>query len=80
MSKPKIPQKVPYGVEVKPGEYWWCACGESQNQPFCDGSHKGTGFQPVVVNVEEKKTIWFCGCKHTKNQPFCDGNHKNIED
>ncbi len=80
MSKPKIPQKTPYGIEVEPGEYWWCACGESKNQPFCDGSHKGTSFQPVMVNIAEKKTVWFCGCKHTKNQPFCDGNHKNIED
>ncbi len=76
--KPKIAQKEPYGVECEPGQHWWCACGRSQNQPFCDGSHKGTGFSPVMVEIEEKKTVWLCGCKHTGTQPFCDGTHKNV--
>ncbi|RMI14265.1 MAG: CDGSH iron-sulfur domain-containing protein, partial [Calditrichaeota bacterium] len=65
MAEPKIAQKSPFGVELEPGDYWWCACGRSQNQPFCDGSHKGTEFKPVHFHLEEKKTVWLCGCKHT---------------
>jgi CDGSH-type Zn-finger protein len=78
MAGPKIAQKEPYGQELEAGKYWWCACGHSNNQPFCDGSHKGTGFQPVKIVIEEKKKVWFCGCKHTGNKPFCDGTHKKI--
>jgi CDGSH-type Zn-finger protein len=78
MSEPVIAQKYPYALELEPGQYWWCACGCSANQPFCDGSHKGTEFTPVVFAVEEVKKVWLCGCKHTKNQPFCDGTHKSL--
>jgi len=56
----------------------WCACGHSDNQPFCDGSHKGTGITPVAYTPEQAGTLYFCGCKHTGSQPLCDGTHKNL--
>ena len=63
-------------AEVEKGKsYYWCACGKSKNQPFCDGSHKGTEFSPVEYKAEETKKKFFCSCKQTDNQPFCDGSH-----
>lgn len=79
MSEAKIAQKEPYAAELEAGTYYWCACGRSQNQPFCDGSHKETSFEPVAFEVDEKKTVYLCGCKQTGGQPFCDGTHKSIE-
>lgn len=78
MTDPKIAQRGPYREEVEPGNYAWCACGLSKTQPLCDGSHKGTEFKPVVIKIEEKKTVAWCGCKHTKNPPFCDGSHGKL--
>ena len=78
MTDPECPQKAPYVMEVEPGNYAWCACGRSQTQPYCDGSHKGTGFSPVVVQVEETCTKAWCGCKRTGSQPFCDGTHGTL--
>lgn len=78
MSEARIAQKEPYAVELEPGTYHWCACGRSQNQPFCDGSHKETSLEPVAFEVEEKKTVYLCGCKQTGGQPFCDGTHNDI--
>ena len=75
---PIICDTKPLGVEVEPGKHFWCACGKSSSQPFCDGSHKGTGIQPVMIEVEEKKKLWFCQCKHTGNPPLCDGSHKEL--
>ncbi len=76
---PDIPQKSPYAVEVKAGKcYYWCACGKSKNQPFCDGAHQGSAFSPVAYKAEENKTVYFCGCKHSANQPFCDGAHSKL--
>lgn len=68
----------PIGVDVKEGEtYFWCSCGQSTNQPFCDGTHKGSSFTPVKYTAEESKKVFFCACKATKNPPLCDGSHKN---
>ena len=68
----------PLALEVEAGTYWWCACGRSSSQPFCDGAHKGTGLQPVKYEVAEKKTVWWCQCKQTGNPPLCDGAHKTL--
>jgi CDGSH-type Zn-finger protein len=74
-----IAQKAPFAVALEAGKaYFWCACGRSKSQPFCDGSHKGTSFVPTKVTVEESKTAYLCGCKHSKNGAFCDGTHKSI--
>ena len=78
MSEPNIPQKSPYVQEMAPGKYAWCACGKSANQPFCDGSHRGSGFNPVITEITESKTVSWCGCKHTDNPPFCDGSHNGV--
>ncbi|RLL50511.1 glutamate synthase [Mariprofundus sp. EBB-1] len=79
MSKPVIAAKFPKGVELKAGEeYHWCACGRSKNQPFCDGSHRGTDFTPVAFKAETSEEAYLCMCKHTKNPPYCDGSHKNL--
>ena len=76
---PEIAQKDPYAVEVEEGKtYFWCACGRSQNQPFCDGSHKVTDINPVKYAAEASKKVFFCGCKHTGNQPLCDGTHNKL--
>jgi CDGSH-type Zn-finger protein len=75
MLEPVIAQKSPFVQKVEPGTYWWCACGKSKGQPFCDGSHKGTGFTPKKVEITEARTVAWCGCKHTENAPFCDGSH-----
>jgi CDGSH-type Zn-finger protein len=75
----KIAQKGPYPVAVEAGKaYFWCACGRSTNQPFCDGSHRGTGFSPVKYEATESKTVYFCGCKHTASAPICDGTHSKL--
>ena len=79
MTEPIPAQKAPYGVTVENGkQYWRCACGRSQNQPFCDGSHKGTGLTPVGYTATATEQKWFCGCKHSGSKPFCDGTHKNL--
>lgn len=73
-----IAQKAPFGKELEPGQYWWCACGKSANQPFCDSSHKGSEFKPLKFETTETKQVWLCGCKHTTTAPFCDGTHKTL--
>ncbi|MEQ3707973.1 MAG: CDGSH iron-sulfur domain-containing protein [Tateyamaria sp.] len=79
MTTPKIAQKAPYPVDVEAGKsYFWCACGQSANQPFCDGSHKDTGINPQKYTAEESKKVFFCGCKASENKPLCDGSHSKL--
>lgn len=78
MAEPKIADKRPQVLELDPGEYFYCACGESSKQPFCDGSHAGTDFRPMAFKVEEKKRYAICCCKRTGNSPFCDGTHSGL--
>jgi CDGSH-type Zn-finger protein len=66
-------------VDVEAGrDYFWCACGRSSQQPFCDGAHKGSGFTPLKYHAEQTKTLYFCGCKQTATPPLCDGQHKQL--
>lgn len=78
MTKPAITQKGPFVVDLKPGTYWWCACGRSKNQPFCDGSHKGSEFALVKFKLSEAQSVALCGCKHTDKPPFCNGLHNRL--
>jgi len=66
----------PIEKELEPGTYYWCSCGKSKTAPFCDGSHKGTGKEPLAFEVKEKKKVWLCACGKTKTPPFCDGAHQ----
>jgi len=76
---PIIAQEAPYPTEVEAGKsYFWCACGRSNNQPFCDGSHKGTGLAPTKYEATESKRVFFCGCKQSAKSPLCDGTHKDL--
>ena len=79
MTEPTIAQKAPYATNVEAGKtYYWCACGKSANQPFCDGSHKGSGFAPKPFTAEKDGPAYLCGCKQSKNAPFCDGSHRAL--
>jgi CDGSH-type Zn-finger protein len=78
MNEPLMAAKSPANLVLEPGTYFWCACGRSQNQPFCDGSHRGTGFSPVLFKIEEKQEVWLCQCKHSQKKPFCDGTHQTL--
>jgi len=79
MSKPDIAQKSPYPIDVEAGKnYFWCACGKSSKQPFCDGSHKDTEFAPVKYTAEKDGKVFFCGCKATGKTPLCDGSHSKL--
>lgn len=78
MSNINIPQKKPYIVKESAGQKYWCACGKSKNQPYCDGSHTGSGIEPIAYNIEADKKIAWCGCKHSNKKPICDGTHSKI--
>lgn len=80
MAEPKIADTKPIGVELEVGkQYYWCACGRSGNQPFCDGSHKETEFSPKHFAPEKSGEAYLCMCKQTKNPPYCDGSHKQLK-
>ena len=78
MAEPTVAQKAPYKVELEPKSYYWCSCGDSKKQPFCDGSHKTTEFVPLKFDVADKKDYYVCGCKNSNNKPFCDGSHTKL--
>jgi CDGSH-type Zn-finger protein len=78
-EEPVIAQKGPYAVEVEEGKsYFWCVCGRSAKQPFCDGSHKDTGLAPMKYTAEKDGRLFFCGCKATGGAPLCDGSHNDL--
>ena len=80
MATPEISQKAPMPVDVEEGrKYFWCSCGKSNRQPFCDGSHEGTDFLPMSYTAEKTRTLYFCACKHTKGAPLCDGSHNALD-
>ena len=78
MPEPVIFDKKPAVMDLEAGTYYWCSCGQSSNQPFCNGSHKGTDFTPIAFTLDERKTVALCNCKVTGNQPFCDGSHAKL--
>ncbi len=78
MSEAKSTQNSPYVVEEEPRRIAWCACGLSEKQPYCDGSHKTTDLTPIVVELSEAKKVAWCGCRQSGNKPYCDGTHKNL--
>ncbi len=82
-NKSGLPEQPEFGgrrsirVAVEAGKsYWWCACGRSKSQPFCDGSHTVTRFRPIEFKAEKSEDVWFCACKRSNKKPFCDGSHK----
>jgi CDGSH-type Zn-finger protein len=78
-SEPIVAKKSPYVVELEAGKNdYWCSCGRSKSQSFCDGSHQGSNFEPVKLTVEDTKKAGLCGCKHTKNSPYCDRAHSDL--
>jgi CDGSH iron-sulfur domain-containing protein 3 len=81
VTDPLIAQRGPYLAELPAGDYFWCACGRSKTQPFCDGSHKGTGITPMKFTIKDRgkpETVWLCGCKRSGHMPFCDGTHNKL--
>ena len=79
MSEPEIGGRAPIPVSVEAGKaYWWCACGRSKTQPFCDGSHKVTSFTPIEFKAEKSEKVFFCTCKRSGKRPLCDGSHKKL--
>jgi CDGSH iron-sulfur domain-containing protein 3 len=77
-DKPHVASKSPAVIKVEAGEYWWCSCGKSKDQPFCDGSHKESSFSPKKVVIDESRTIALCNCKHSANGAMCDGSHSSL--
>lgn len=78
MSKVVVAATRPAVLELEPGDYWWCACGHSRTQPFCDGSHRGTGIGPKRISLTEPRRVALCQCKATADGPFCDGAHRDL--
>lgn len=78
MDEPHIAERRPVVLELEPGTYWWCQCGLSKTQPFCDGSHSSTSFEPQKLTIEEKRKVALCNCKRTEKSPLCDGTHSKL--
>lgn len=78
MADPIVAQKAPYVQQTAAGSYWWCSCGRAKSQPFCDGSHKGTGLSPMKADIASDRQVAWCGCKKSKNAPLCDGSHRSL--
>ena len=79
MTEPVVAAKAPINMALEAGkDYWWCACGRSQNQPFCDGSHKGSGLTPMKHTTEKAGDYWLCACKQSSKKPLCDGTHRTL--
>jgi CDGSH-type Zn-finger protein len=78
MDKPRIAAKEPAVLTLEAGTYYWCQCGRSRDQPFCDGSHQGTGIEPVELSLSETQEVALCQCKQTKTPPYCDGTHQTL--
>jgi CDGSH-type Zn-finger protein len=78
MAEPKIAGRRSIKVRLETGEHWWCACGESRSQPFCDGSHQGTDFSPVRIVADEPMDVSLCACKRTQTPPYCDDTHREL--
>ena len=79
MTDPVIASNYPAIMTLEPGVYYWCACGRSKDQPFCDGSHQGTGIEPVEFSIDNTQRVSLCQCKQTKTPPFCDGSHNDLK-
>ena len=79
MDKPVIAKKTPIRVKLEKGKtYYYCTCGKSDDQPFCNGAHKGTSFTPMAFTAEKDGAVSLCPCKQTKNPPYCDGSHMKL--
>ncbi|MDQ6964335.1 MAG: CDGSH iron-sulfur domain-containing protein [Mariprofundales bacterium] len=78
MSRAVVAAKEPVVLELEPGTYYWCSCGKSATQPFCDGSHKGTDFTPQILEITERQSVALCQCKQSKKGAFCDGSHNQL--
>jgi len=79
MLRPLSPQTGPYAVEVVEGRrYLWCSCGRSASQPWCDGAHRGSGFEPIGFVAPISALFYLCGCKRSDNKPYCFGNCRGL--
>lgn len=77
-EKPVIVQLRSMKMQMEQGTYFWCSCGRSEKQPFCDGSHKGTGFRPQKVVIEQASRIAWCMCRHSEKGAICDHKHREL--